>query len=61
MATLRRNGNATATMMDGNGRCDSNATATTAMERSGDDGGAPTSGGRQRRQRYGTTATQRRL
>jgi hypothetical protein len=61
MATLRRNSDATATMMDGDGQCDGNATATTAMECGGDDGGAPTSGGQQRRQRYGATATQLQL
>ncbi len=57
MATLRRNGNATATMMDGDGQCAGNATATTAMERGGNDGGAPTSDGWQQRQRYGVTVT----
>ena len=41
-------GNATATVMDGNGRCNGNATAMTAMERDGDGGSAPTSDGRHR-------------
>ena len=35
-ATLRRNGKATATVMDGDGWCNGNATATTAIERGGD-------------------------
>ncbi len=61
MATLRRNGDATATMMDSDGRCNGNALVTTAMERGGDNGGAPMSGGWQQRQRYGATATQWRL
>jgi len=41
-------GDAPATVMDGDGRSDGNATATTAMERRGDGGGAPTSDGRHR-------------
>ena len=41
-------GDATATVMDGDGRCDGNATAMTVMERGGDGGGAPTSNGRHR-------------
>jgi hypothetical protein len=60
-ATLQLNGNATATMMGGDGRCDGNATATTAIERTGNDGSAPTSGGRQQRQSYGMSAMQGRL
>ena len=32
MATQRHGGNATAKVMDGNGRCDGNATVTTAIE-----------------------------
>ncbi len=32
MATQRQDGNAMATVMDGDGRCDGNAIATTAME-----------------------------
>ena len=39
-------GDAPATVMDGDGRSDGNATATTALERRGDGGGAPTSDGR---------------
>ena len=38
--------NTTATVMDGDGRCDGNATAMMAMERGGDGGGTPTSDGR---------------
>ncbi len=34
-ATLRRDSNATATMMDGDGRCNGNAMAMTGMERGG--------------------------
>ena len=45
-ATLRHNGNATATAIDGDGRCNGNAMATTAMERSSDGGGVLTSDGR---------------
>ncbi len=48
-ATLRRNGDATAIMMDGDGRCDGNVTAATAMELVGNNDSAPTSGGRQQR------------
>ncbi len=40
------NGNATATVMDGDGWCDINATVMMAMERGGDGGGTPTSNGR---------------
>ena len=57
-ATERRNDNTMVTMMDGDGWCNGNATATTAMELGGNDGGAPTSGGRQQRQCYGAMATQ---
>ena len=46
MVTLRRDDDATATMMDGDGQCNGNATATIAMERGGNDGGAPTRGGK---------------
>ena len=42
------NGNATATVMNGDGRCDINATMTMAMERGGDGGGTLTSDGRHR-------------
>ena len=45
-ATIRCNGDATATMMDGNGRCNGNAMM--AMEPGGNGGGAPTSDGRHR-------------
>ena len=48
-------------MMDGDGRCNGNAMATTAMERGGNNGDAPTVGGWQQQQRYGATAMQRRL
>ncbi len=58
-ATLRRDGDATVTMMDGDGRCNSYAMVTTAMERGGDNDSAPTSSGRQQRQHYGRTVTQR--
>ena len=44
-AALWRDGNTTATVMDCNGRCDGNATATMVMERSGNGGGAPKSNG----------------
>ena len=58
-AMLRHDGNTMATMMDGNGQCNGNATASTGMECGGHDGGAPTSGGRQRRQRNGDCDGQR--
>ena len=45
MATLRCDGNATTTVMDGGGWCNGNAMAMTAMERGDNSGGAPTSGG----------------
>ena len=45
MAMLRRNGNAMATVMDGDGRCKGYAMAMTAMECGGNGGGAPTSNG----------------
>jgi len=41
-------GDTTATVMDGNGWCDGNAMAMTAMQRGGDGGRAPTSDGRHR-------------
>jgi len=47
-ATLQRDGDARATVMDGDGRCDGNAMATTAMERGGDGGGTRTSDGHHR-------------
>ena len=55
--TLRRDGDATVTVMDNDGRCDGYATAMTVMERGGNGGGDATA----RRQRYGATAMQRQL
>ena len=42
------NGDATATVMDSDGRCNGNATAMMVMEPGGDGGGTPTSDGRHR-------------
>ena len=47
-ATLRRDGNATATVMDDNGQCNDYMTAMTAMERGGNSDGTQTSNGRYR-------------
>ena len=46
MAMLRCNGDASATVMDDDGRCNGYRTAMTAMERGGNSNGAPTSNGR---------------
>ena len=45
---LWRDGDAMATVLDGDGRCNGYTTVTTAMERGGDGGGAPTSNGHHR-------------
>ena len=54
-ATLQCNSNATAMVMDGNGRCNGYAMATIAMERGSNGGGTPTSNSCHRRMltRYG--------
>ena len=48
MAMLRRNSDAMATVMDGNGWCNSNAMATTVVKCGGNGGGTLTSDGRHR-------------
>jgi hypothetical protein len=48
MATLWRDGDATATVMDDNGQCNGYTTVMTVMERGGNGDGAQTSNGRHR-------------